>query len=1382
MTPRANQIQEMIADIDKLLQHKGKRLWGVISSQEEPRQVLQRIRDFLANEAEGGGESSQAQLPPLVAKFMQEGNQELRESPKPQVSANNELYELIEPVKAELKSLLEERANLVSEIRELEKKRLHDYSLAQQLASQEKIISEFMQVLTNRLQDDIALPLTASAEGGSSNTTTQKALPAAISQRDSTRVENLAKLTNDLDQRLVALDGTVNVVFEALQRNIHAYHDSLSQSLARMHYKGVQGEQLLEVFIKNVANLSPSQVNSELIEQALDEVETIDAQSVESTETSNQLNHDFETVESNESTEPSNQLNHDFETVESNESNEISNQLNHDFETVEADENIETYNQDNNDNSVVTLDETIDNIEFSQAQQNLDNENISVTSDLENAISQVEQDSVNEDEAEELEQDNYLETKSTQEKEEYFEENQQVIEQQIVKEPDAFDSPDKMEAVLTELKKSSTTDLENDNEDEVDELYASLFDSETSTTSNPRTAPQQVITQAIDVENHPTSAELDSQLKETQTEKEVVSQEVVFEYVPPTSTDDTSESLLDNQSLENESPMIDLWSNSESTPQNLQPLNQTTPKTYKRKQAKSEDTVNSLTELLFEEEAAPVENSQPTSELQSQLQPETSVIEEETTTPEIQQQTTPKPEETTTPEIQQQQTTPTPEETTKPEIQQPKQSEPPTQSIKEKPQLKEITLPVSSLRQSKIRQPTKELDVSTLTTSKTNTPLPQTEKTLANSEEEKPSQENSTGSVTSTEIPPVNPEDTVWYLGLDIGTTGISAALLNRSTTQIHPVYWSTENQATAQNRSFRLPAEVYLPRTSINSDKGENAAEQNIYSAYLKPYLPISLAYKSISETASSEIRQKWEPILQLNEFSAVPLVWILRSLSKLLLTLKSDSNSTTLGLTATAIGIQKEQFSSIINNISGIICTCPSNWSEQYRFNIRESLLISQLVEHPQQVFFVEEAIASLLGDLEGANGEVVKLVNDENSAPIVTSDSQILGNTLVINIGASATEMALVDLPEDKQDLSHDEFMLHGFSCGGKAMEQDIITQLLLSSKWRKPRNGKSSDTDSDNNPLHWKPNIPGLEQIRFSSLGLEQLELPRAGEPDLSQRIILQQRLESSPLGKALLDAAIALKLILQHQESFTIELADQRWELQRRDLESQVFVPFVRRINRELNKLLVARGIPTEAINQIILCGGVSSINAISRWLQQKLPSAKIIQEKYLSENGTPATSRVATGLCVLALHPLVLEIPRQQYTDYFLFTELLRLVPEKAVTFGEVIQLFESRGINTRSCQQRLLAFLEGEIPPGLVPTNQDMQWLNNSSVQNSNYKSITATPLFDKQGSLSYRPNLRQLQQLRNYLDAIKNSAHQSLEEPYTVNFAVGVSQNVET
>ena len=120
-----------------------------------------------------------------------EGNQDSGESQQPQYN-DNLLSELIQPLKLELKTLSEERANLVSEIRELEKKRLHDYSLAQQLASQEKIISEFMQVLSSRLEDGIVVGNSyTSVDSSSGNTTTRKALPASSDRVDSGRVENL---------------------------------------------------------------------------------------------------------------------------------------------------------------------------------------------------------------------------------------------------------------------------------------------------------------------------------------------------------------------------------------------------------------------------------------------------------------------------------------------------------------------------------------------------------------------------------------------------------------------------------------------------------------------------------------------------------------------------------------------------------------------------------------------------------------------------------------------------------------------------------------------------------------------------------------------------------------------------------------------------------------------------------------------------------------------------------------------------------------------------------------------------------------------------------------------------------------------------------------
>ena len=667
----------------------------------------------------------------------------------------------------------------------------------------------------------------------------------------------------------------------------------------------------------------------------------------------------------------------------------------------------------------------------------------------------------------------------------------------------------------------------------------------------------------------------------------------------------------------------------------------------------------------------------------------------------------------------------------------------------------------------------------------------------------------------------VNDPNFVWYLGIDLGTTGISAALLNRSQLVVYPIYWSTENPSgnTAFEQSFRLPAEVYLPTASIphsDAESRENrenreqttpaavaqdqthsttAPKQNLYSAHLKPFLDIGIPYRTT--------QQKWEPVLQLNEFSAGPLIWVVRSLSKLLLTLKSDQTSTTPALIAHAVGIDPQVFSAIMNNITGVVCSCPSSWSEQYRFNVREAILASQLVSHPQEIFFVEEAIASLLPELNPSNSPSVQLHDNQGLRPLKTSENFHGGTTLALNIGATATEMALVDLPADLSQLTYRDFMLHSFAYAGKAMEQDIICQLLLPPKSRQPRGrSKANSSISSSNPWHWQPSIPGLDQIQWSSLSLEALELPRVGEPDLLSRIRFQQKLESSLLGQGLLDAALALKLILQHQESFTLELADQCWILQRRDLETQVFVPYIRRLNRELNKLLVARGIPTEAVDQTIISGGVAAIATVNRWLRQKLPNAKIIQDLYLGENGAPKCSRVAYGLATLPLHPQVLEVPKQQYTDYFLFSELLKILPHssggetmRSLSFGEILQLFENRGINTRICQQRLLAFLEGELPAGLIPTAAEILpepddkllsgqtslnslWLAKTSQENPDYQAIASAPLFQKQGNLTYRPNSQQLLLLRRYLDAIKASSLQSLEEPLAVNLISTVSQ----
>ncbi|RCJ17034.1 hypothetical protein A6S26_31690 [Nostoc sp. ATCC 43529] len=1315
MTSSADEIQKLIADIDNLLASGGKRLSRFLPSQgQEPKEVLERIRDFLVRlgekeASEGSIENQFLREPrsPLLTKFIdQADNQRLLPPSQPtqEYSAveggelKTEFSRLMQPLRAELEGLLQERATLVQEIRQLEQKRLQNYSLAQQLTNQEQMITEFLQVLMSRLVPNLT-PLLAQTLANSSISSAgidrPNSEPLSFANQpfleSPERVERLTQLAQELDQRLLSLDGTVNVVFEALQRNINTYYESLSQALARMHSKGIQGEQLIANFLNNLTEYLQQQSPS--TESSLLEVEaqTPSASPTQPTD----INAEFplpllELIQpetSSINSEPqTTTLTEDLDAVllqlglDSSQSSEIPAELPEEISTLIADEVDQLYASlfgtvNDSSASVIASPSTLNTPEETPVvPPTVDSENvipdISVaqpdTDFFEMSIAQATAETI--DSGEEL----------------FFAENTNLASPPEILPEDSL---------LAELS----------TQPRIDDTISTLTDllPEVSTEEQPLEVP---------VINAITTAPVTPEIPEIELAKprEVIATETTSDrqepsldnYIPAS----PQENLLSLES--NQAPVIPDISLDEEQLQQL-----------------DLDLAN------FDRQ------------LNSDVQPATNL--------EISQESVAQIQETI-----------------------------PTILPEQQPENSQIATNILLVPEVETN-----FDLETKTEKKK-------QETTSVSESSLPPNSNS---INNTEVS-TNILQSVWYLGIDLGTTGISAALLNSSSLVVHPIYWSAENPpgTTSFQQSFRLPTEVYLPAASVpqsendsieaqeqtapaavaqdkNPTPARSDATNNLYSAQLKPYLQVAIPYKSE--------RQKWEPVLQLNEFSAGPLIWVVRSLSKLLLTLKCDRGSTTPSLIAAAVGISEQNFSQIINNIAGVICTCPSSWSEQYRFNVREAVLTSKLVQHPQQVFFVEEAIASLLPELDAANGEQIKLKlnEDRDSHPAKTSENSLVGNTLVINIGAAATEMLLVDVPETLAQLTYNDFMLHSFAYAGKGIEQDIICQLLLPPKSRQPRLATQSESKTaTTNPWQWQPSIPGLDQMHWQSLGLEELELPRVGEPDITARIRLQQRLESSLLGQAILDAALALKLILQHQDSFTLELADQQWILRRRDLESQVFIPFVRRLNRELNKLLVARGIPTEAINQAILTGGVACVGTVNRWLRQKLPSAKIIQDLYLGENGAPNCSRVAYGLAMLPLHPQVLDTPRQQYTDYFLFTELLRLLPERPLSFGEVIQLFEGRGINTRTCQQRLLAFLEGELPSGLIASVTDSTWLTQSSQENPDYQAIATAPLFEKQGSLTYRPNSQQLLSLRRYLNAIKASNQQSLEEPYIVNFAL--------
>jgi len=645
-------------------------------------------------------------------------------------------------------------------------------------------------------------------------------------------------------------------------------------------------------------------------------------------------------------------------------------------------------------------------------------------------------------------------------------------------------------------------------------------------------------------------------------------------------------------------------------------------------------------------------------------------------------------------------------------------------------------------------------------------------------------------------------------LGIDFGSTGLSAALLDRTTRQVYPIYWEARRDggapqdgdsevcgvalsvvevfdyagayrgSTTLTKRFRIPSVAVLEESANSSDSRQAATSAGQFLLQnFKLLLKVGIPDRS-------EAHGMYEPVFQLSQDRAVSIAWPLQGLRALLATLAgsvkssiqppTDADSATTGhqegllvpnLICRACGFEDQStLDAALEDLQGVILGTPANWSDAYRFNLREAVLGAGLVGDSSQIFVVEDAIATLLSAVTnlnltpGRSGESIaddRVVRLRSPTSTVALDEQsLIGGTLILNAGAATVELALVDLPENMQDLTYADFTCQSFAYAGNAFDQDIICQLLA---------------------VFCQRMLSKSETFGMS------IELPRPGHPDLPSRYQLQQRLQSSEYGLQLLEAARHLKVILQHQESFVLELGQQRLEVKRRDLENQVLVPFVQQLNRELNALLSRVGMSPVGINQVICTGGMGSWPSLARWLRQKLPNARVIQDQELDAAGevSPVPNaglnstdfnlkfcRVACGLASLALYPQILDVPRQQYSDFFLLWELMQVLGEETLSFEEIVQLLERQGVNTRTCEARLLGILEGRRQDALLPTEEDLMLLTEESRQNPYWEAISAAPLFFSMFSKSvdrgFRLNVEHASIVREYLSKLASSSQQ--------------------
>ena len=229
-------------------------------------------------------------------------------------------------------------------------------------------------------------------------------------------------------------------------------------------------------------------------------------------------------------------------------------------------------------------------------------------------------------------------------------------------------------------------------------------------------------------------------------------------------------------------------------------------------------------------------------------------------------------------------------------------------------------------------------------------------------------------------IAPVEPQDdaaaagSVWCLGIDVGTTEITAVLLEVQTGQTYPIVWH-EVETPDQPPLDSLPVIGYLAARQLQHlpeapiALGYQALEAELMAvrqpdapglllSNFKPYLMAGTPY--LSEN------QQWEPTLQWSDQQSLSLQWLQEVLVTLLQTLQGK----TLGLTSTAPTMTQATFDAAIASVTSVIVGCPTGWSDTYCFNVREALLAAGLVARAEQIYFLEEAIAALLATLSQAN----------------------------------------------------------------------------------------------------------------------------------------------------------------------------------------------------------------------------------------------------------------------------------------------------------------------------------------------------------------------------------------------------------------------------
>ena len=240
-------LQSLIADIDGILPKLRSRLpWS--GAGEAGRQLLERVRSYLVSIEQNLGTTAQIPTntppthPSVVQQIRQAVNQEVQ-SLRAGVTGS---------LQAELVALRQERDAIVQEIRQLENTRRESLDRIAQ-----DVISRSSETLTQQLaQILVAWEAQQGKQEATIEATPNRGVTLIPPQE---RLEQMRQTELQFDRMLINLDTNQRAIFDALQRNLYTYQNSLSQELDKMHRLGIQGEVLFSTLVNRLSQLSDRQ-------------------------------------------------------------------------------------------------------------------------------------------------------------------------------------------------------------------------------------------------------------------------------------------------------------------------------------------------------------------------------------------------------------------------------------------------------------------------------------------------------------------------------------------------------------------------------------------------------------------------------------------------------------------------------------------------------------------------------------------------------------------------------------------------------------------------------------------------------------------------------------------------------------------------------------------------------------------------------------------------------------------------------------------------------------------------------------------------------------------------------------------------------------------